>query len=543
MIQLEQITLLPEEDETMLQVRACKKLGIGEKDLLELHILRQVLDARKKGNIFFRYTLAVKVKGEERLLRRLAGKQGISRYEKKTVSFPSGQAKSPLRPVVVGFGPAGLFASYVLAKAGLCPIVLERGGDVESRQQAVEAFWAGGKLSTENNVQFGEGGAGTFSDGKLTARTKDGRSRFVLETLVRFGAPEEILYSYRPHVGTDLLKDVVRRMREDIIKMGGEVHFFSKMTDFCLENGQVTGVQWNGRDWIKTQDLVLALGHSARDTFTLCYEKGLRMEQKPFAMGVRVEHLQKEIDRMQFGSFCEEKSLIPASYQLTAQTADGRGVYTFCMCPGGFVVNASSEEGRLAVNGMSYHARDGENANSALLVQVWPADFPSDHPLAGMEWQREVEEAAFLAGGGNGYAPAQRLGDFLADRPTVSFSRVKPTCRPGVQMCALSQVLPEVLVGALKEGILAMDHKWPGFAAEDAVLTAVESRSSSPVRLLRQKETLQAEGIGGLYPAGEGAGYAGGIVSAAVDGVRVAEKIWKSHLPKEMDGTKGGRGV
>lgn len=523
MIQVDAITLLPQEPMEKLMQRAEKKLGLTPGEIVSYQILKESLDARKKGNIFFRYSLTLELKQKNKETDLL--QQGLAKPYQPMAPLIVPKVQSRQRPVVVGFGPAGMFCALILSRAGLCPLVVERGEDVDQRTEAVEDFWHTGRLNPESNVQFGEGGAGTFSDGKLTARTKDSRSRFVLETFVSHGAPEEILYSAFPHIGTDRLRSVVKNLRQEILSLGGEIRFGVKLMDLHLSKGCIQAVALSDGSLIPTDCLILALGHSARDTFSLLEQKGFAMEPKPFAMGVRIEHRQEDINQMQFGALSHLPRLIPASYRLTAQTASGRGVYTFCMCPGGTVVAAASEPGRLCTNGMSYHARDGENANSALLVQVSPADYPGNDALAGMRWQQEIEQAAYQAGGGGYVAPAQRVEDFFAHRKTEQFGAVTPSYRPGVRGVDLHAVLPQVLCQGIREGLMAMEKKCPGFCQKDAVLTAVESRSSSPVRLLRQKDTLQAVGISGVYPIGEGAGYAGGIVSAAVDGIRAGQAI------------------
>jgi len=402
---------------------------------------------------------------------------------------------------------------------------VERGGDVESRKAAVETFWNTGKLDTENNVQFGEGGAGTFSDGKLTTRIKDPRCRKVLEEMVDAGAPEEILYDAKPHIGTDLLRGVVKNIREKINALGGEVRFFAKVTGFEWKGDTIAAVLLADGERIETEDVVLALGHSARDTFELLHAEKFLLELKPCAMGVRIEHPQKMVDAAQYGEAAHK--LPAADYRLTYTTEKGRGVYTFCMCPGGYVVAAASEEGRLAVNGMSEHARDGKNANSALLVQVYPEDFGSDHPLAGMYFQRELEEKSFVAGGSDFTAPVERVGSFLKTGMAETIE-VEGTYRPGKKECSMDEIFPVFMTEALREALPAMGRKLKGFDRPDALLTAVESRSSSPIRILRDEKGMSLK-YKGVYPAGEGAGYAGGIVSAAVDGILVAEKIAEKY--------------
>lgn len=523
MIRITDLKLPVHGTEEQLKKRAAKALGIPMEGIMQMQIFRRSLDARKKDQIHYVYVVDVKVENEKKVLSK--AKRNISVTPAYSYAFPQGRAECKKRPVVVGFGPGGMFAALLLAQMGLKPIVLERGGDVESRKKAVSLFWQEGRLDTENNVQFGEGGAGTFSDGKLTTRIKDPRCRKVLEEMVEAGAPEDILYDAKPHIGTDLLQGVVQGIREKIGSLGGEVRFFAKVTDILVKDGGVEGVVLADGEKIQTDDVVLAIGHSARDTFEMLYQKGVLLEQKPFAMGVRIEHPQKMIDIAQYGDAAEK--LPPGDYRLTYTTKKGRGVYTFCMCPGGYVVAAASEEGRLAINGMSQHARDGENANSALLVQVFPVDFGSDHPLAGMYFQRDLEEKAFALGGGSYTAPIQSVGGFLGI--SKESPRVCPTYRPRTKEADLSKIFPPFMTEALGEAIPVMGKKLKGFDREDAVLTAVESRSSSPVRILRNDhgESLWAKG---LYPTGEGAGYAGGIISAAVDGILAAEKIFQKNL-------------
>ncbi len=524
MIRVSELKLPIEGSQRALEKKLAKVLRVPVEEIKGYRIFKRSLDARKKDNIHYAYVVDVEVKNEKKILEKNRDKN-ISKTPDLAYRMMKGQTMPAKRPVVVGFGPAGMFAGVLLAEMGLCPIVLERGGDVDSRKEAVDCFWNTGKLDTENNVQFGEGGAGTFSDGKLTTRIKDPRCRKVLEEMVDAGAPEEILYDAKPHIGTDLLCGVVKHIRKKIISLGGEVRFFAKVTGFAWNGGQIKAVLLKDGERIETDDVVLALGHSARDTFELLHAEEFALEQKPFAMGVRIEHPQKMVDAAQYGEAAHK--LPAADYRLTYTTSKGRGVYTFCMCPGGYVVAAASEEGRLAVNGMSEHVRDGKNANSALLVQVFPEDFGSDHPLAGMYFQRELEEKAFQAGGSDYTAPVQRVGSFQKTG-TASASEVEATYRPAVKESDMDEIFPVFMTEALREALPAMGRKLKGFDREDALLTAVESRSSSPIRILRD-ETAMSLKKAGVYPAGEGAGYAGGIVSAAVDGIYVAEKIVEKY--------------
>ncbi len=508
----------------------CRRYGLEAGRLREKRIVRESLDARKKGDLFFLHTVDFALEtaaAEEKLLRRkgAAGKLEASPQEGYALQGGPVPAGSP-RPLVVGFGPCGIFAALALARMGRRPLVLERGAAMEARTAAVERFWQTGVLDPKSNVQFGEGGAGAFSDGKLTTRIKDPRIHFVLEALIAAGAPEEIRFQQRPHIGTDLLKEVVTALRREIEALGGEVRFESCVTDLKTEDGALRAILVNGTEEIPAAQLIFAPGHSARDSFRMLQSRGLAMAQKPFSMGLRVEHLQREITLAQYG----EETPFPADYQLSLHTADGRGVYTFCMCPGGYVVAAASEEGRLVTNGMSYHSRAGENANSALLVDVRPEDFGGPDPLAGVRFQEQWEETAYHLGGGGYRAPAQRMGDFLAGRAEAGpmpESPLQPTYRPGVRWCAVDDCLPPFVSAAMREAIPQMARQLRGFDCPEAILTGIESRSSSPVRLLRDKESLQSN-IRGLYPAGEGAGYAGGIVSSAVDGIRAAEALTAS---------------
>ena len=507
-----------------LAAEAARLLRMREKDILSLRLLRRSVDAREEVRLV--YTVEVAVKEESAILRRARSRK-ISRAAQAPAYTPPSPLPAPaVPPVVVGAGPAGLFAALVLAQAGLRPILLERGRPVERRKADVERFWATGELDLTSNVQFGEGGAGAFSDGKLNTGVKNERIGWILEQFAGAGASADILYDAKPHIGTDELVTVVQNLRETIIHYGGEVRFGVKVTGLVTEDGRVTGVraaQGGEEAVIPASCVLLAIGHSARDTFEALHAQGVPMEPKPFSMGVRIEHPQRLVNESQYGPFADAPGLGAADYKLNVRLPDGSSAYTFCMCPGGYVVAAASEEGGVVTNGMSDHARDGENANAALLVTLNPADFPDRSPLGGMYWQRQLEQTAFRAGGSNYRAPAQLVGDFLARRPSQTLGGVQPTYRPGVTLCELHTVLPERITSVLEQALPELDRKLHGFAAPDAVLTAPETRSSSPVRILRD-ETRQSQ-LRGLYPCGEGAGYAGGITSAALDGILTAEAV------------------
>ena len=500
-----------------LKAACARKLGVKPSDILETVLLRRSVDARKRGDVHFLVSAAVSLRnGEER----------FSPYVPRSYPLPEPLERRPtFRPVVCGAGPAGLFAALTLARAGAEPLLIERGGSVEERREDVERFLRTRVLDTESNVQFGEGGAGAFSDGKLTTGTHDIRGLRVLRDLAAAGAPEEILWQAKPHIGTDRLPAAVQGLRRMILENGGEVRFRTRLTDLRVVNGTLTGVTLRSgekEDFFPTDTLILAAGHSARDLFELLYASGAEMIQKPFSMGVRCEHPQELIDAAQYGSFAGHPALGAADYKLSTRLGNGRGVYTFCMCPGGTVVAAASEDGGLAVNGMSTFARDGRNANAAMLCEVRPSDFGSEHPLAGMELQRTWERAAFLAGGGDWHAPAQLMGDFLAGRDSSGPGSVLPTYPLGVRFRSLDGCLPGFVLESLREAVPVFARKLRGYDLPDAVLTGVESRSSSPVRICRD-ESGQSN-IRGLFPCGEGAGYAGGILSAGADGIRQAEK-------------------
>lgn len=521
MIRINQIKLYPGHSEKELRNEIIRLLRINEKRLISYEIAKKSIDARK-GNIHFSYAVDVKISDEKNILNRLNNKNIMLINPVKYTPSVTGTENKKNPPIVVGSGPAGLFCTYLLARYGYKPVLLERGEDVDRRKKSVEKFWNTGVLNTESNVQFGEGGAGTFSDGKLNTLVKDksGRNRFVLETFVKFGAPDEILYINKPHIGTDILCDVVKNMRNEIISLGGEVKFNTCLTDIELSEGKVTGIVVNGSTKIPCDTLVLALGHSSRDTFKMLLKKDIIMEPKAFAVGVRVQHPQEMINISQYK--VKDNPYLPAAdYKIAANLNNGRSVYSFCMCPGGYVVNSSSEENMLAINGMSYSKRDGKNANSAIIVSITPKDFNGDSPLSGIEYQRNLEKAAYRLA--NGAVPVQLLKDFKNKTASVSFGETEPMIKGRFAMADLSSILPQYIYDSIVEGMDIFAGKIKGFNRDDTVLAGIESRTSSPVRILRGED--YQSNIKGIYPCGEGAGYAGGITSAAMDGIRVFDKI------------------
>ena len=523
MIKYNQLKMYPGYTTKDIIEKIAAKLHIQADGITDVKILKESIDARKKPDVYYSLSVAFSCEKEQELLKKQQKNKDISLHRPVTVTFPQVDATFLQHPpVIVGAGPAGLFCAYYLAKMGLSPVLLERGKAVDERAKDVETFWLNGKLNPSSNVQFGEGGAGTFSDGKLNTLTKDpyGYQQEVLSLFVKAGANPAILYEQKPHLGTDQLISIVKNIRNEIIRMGGTVRFEAKLTDISFDSHkEAVSVTVNDQEIIPTNHVILAIGHSARDTFELLYQKQLDMEAKSFAVGYRVQHLQKDIDMSQYG-VQEKGKFPPAPYKVTAQTKNGRGVYSFCMCPGGYVVNASSEDGRLCINGMSYSDRGSDNANSAIIVSVTPEDFESKHPLSGVEFQRKLEKKAYDAG--KGAIPLQRLEDFKNNCPSVTSGNIKPVLKGAYTYGNLRGILPETLEEAFLDGMTQFGHKIKGFDDDDTLLAGIEARTSSPVRILRDQTSCESVSVKGIYPCGEGAGYAGGITSAATDGLRVA---------------------
>ncbi|BBI98608.1 hypothetical protein FGKAn22_03010 [Ferrigenium kumadai] len=538
MLRLTEIKLPIEHPEGEIKAAILERLNIAESDLLRYEVFKRGVDARKKNSILFTYTLDVELRNEAAVLARFRKDPHVGITPDTGYHFVA-QAPRNLneRPVVIGMGPAGLFAGLILAQMGFRPIILERGKAVRERTKDTWGLWRQGKLDPESNVQFGEGGAGTFSDGKLYSQIKDPRylGRKVLAEFVKAGAPEEIMYVSHPHIGTFRLVGMVEKMRETIQSLGGEIRFQSRVDDVEIDNGQVRAVVLSSGERMATNHLVLAIGHSARDTFEMLYRRGVYIEAKPFSIGFRIEHPQSLIDRARYGSNAGNPLLGAADYKLVHHAANGRSVYSFCMCPGGTVVAATSEPGRVVTNGMSQYSRNERNANSGIVVGITPEDYPPvpddpKSPLAGVEFQRRWESRAFELGGGTYQAPGQLVGDFLAGKPSRNFGEVQPSYTPGVHLTDLSTALPDYAIAAIREALPAFAKQIRGFDLADAVLTGVETRTSSPVRIKRNDDDLQSLNTRGLYPTGEGAGYAGGILSAAVDGIKVAEAVALSMM-------------
>ncbi|HWT71029.1 MAG TPA: NAD(P)/FAD-dependent oxidoreductase [Oxalicibacterium sp.] len=522
----------PEED---LRAAILARLGIAPSELIGYSVFRRGYDARKKHAIALVYTLDVELRNEAQVAKRLKGNRHVSQAPDTSYQFV-GQAPADLktRPVVVGFGPCGIFAALILAQMGFKPIILERGKVVRERTKDTWGLWRKRELNPESNVQFGEGGAGTFSDGKLWTQIKDPKhyGRKVLTEFVKADAPPGILYVSKPHIGTFRLVKMVELMRAEIEALGGEFRFESKVDDIEVDNGHVRGVKLADGSHIATDHVVLAIGHSARDTFRMLQARGIYIEPKPFSMGFRIEHPQSLIDACRFGPSAGNPILGAADYKLVHHASNGRSVYSFCMCPGGTVVAATSEPGRVVTNGMSQYSRNERNANAGIVVGITPDDYPGD-ALAGMEFQQQWEAKAFELGGGNYDAPGQLVGDFIANRPSTAFGAVLPSYKPGVKLGDLNPSLPSYAIDAIREALTAFDKQIKGFSMHDAVLTGIETRTSSPIRIKRDDRTLQSINTQGLYPAGEGAGYAGGIMSAAIDGIRVAEALALSMLEQK----------
>lgn len=518
MLRINNIKIRKDLSENEILETAIKKNKIQKEDILNWHIWRKSIDARKKDDVHYNYSIDIQVKNENK----------YKKLEKvKKIEMPKIKIKNNLttRPIIVGAGPAGLFAALTLVENNIKPIIIEQGQSVEKRKKTVDIFLKTGKLNPSSNVQFGEGGAGTFSDGKLTTGISSPFCRKVLEEFVHFGAPKQILYLSKPHIGTDYLIHIIKNMREYIIAKGGTFYFDTKVVDFEITNHHISGVYTihdQSKEIIQTEQVILAVGHSSRDTFEKLYQKGITMEAKNFSVGVRIEHLQEWVNQAQYGTITK-LNLPPADYKLAYHSSTGRSCYTFCMCPGGVVMASSSEANTIVTNGMSNFLRDGQNANSALLVNITPADFNSNSPLAGIYFQKDLEEKAFTLGGSNYFAPVQRVEDFIKNQKSEQIGVVKPTYQPGFALANLNEILPNFVSDTLKEGIQFFDTKLTGFANPDSLLTGLETRSSSPVKILRNEKLIS--NVSGLYPCGEGAGYAGGIMSAAVDGIKCAMAV------------------
>ncbi|MDR5780447.1 NAD(P)/FAD-dependent oxidoreductase [Caballeronia sp. LZ065] len=532
MLRLSEIKLPLDHPESAIEaavIARLEEMGVAAKELVHFHVYRRAHDARKRADIKLTYIIDVELQDETPVLKRLASQPFPHCAPTPDMAYrfvaKAPAASTQLRPVVIGMGPCGLFAGLILAQMGFRPIILERGKAVRERTKDTWGLWRRNELNPESNVQFGEGGAGTFSDGKLYSQIKDPNhyGRKVLDEFVKAGAPEDILYLARPHIGTFRLVSMVEKMRAEIHRLGGEVRFQQRVEDIEIEGGQVRGLRLSSGETLRCDHVVLAIGHSARDTFQMLHDRGVYMEAKPFSLGFRIEHPQGVIDRSRFGKFAGHEKLGAADYKVVHHASNGRAVYSFCMCPGGTVVAATSEPGRVVTNGMSQYSRAERNANAGIVVGITPDDYPGG-PLAGIDFQRKWEERAFELGGRDYSAPGQLVGDFIAGRPSTSLGSVTPSYKPGVKPTDLSTALPDYVIEAIREALPELDKKIKGFAMHDAVLTGVETRTSSPLRL-RRKDDYQSVNVEGLYPAGEGAGYAGGIYSAAIDGIEVAQAL------------------
>jgi uncharacterized FAD-dependent dehydrogenase len=540
-IRLEEIALKLNEPESFLIKKITDILNIKTTEIINYKIIKKALDSRRKSNILFIYSVDVEVTNPKKLLKDLEEKIGsikekIIKHKARLVESYAYNIKlvskklNNERPIIIGSGPSGLFAALVLAKAGLKPLLIERGKDVAARIKDVDLFFNEGKLNINSNIQFGEGGAGTFSDGKLYTLINDPRKKFIFEEFISSGAPEEIATDAHPHIGTDKIREAIKNIRQEIINLGGEVRFETCLTDLETKNNKITYAIFNNKERIKVNELILAVGHSARDTYAMLLKNKLDIEAKSFSIGLRIEHNAETMKKIQYGNLYQHPNLPAARYALACHIPGYRSVYTFCMCPGGYVIAAASEDKTVVTNGMSEYARDGKNSNSALLVNVFPSDFESTHPLAGVEFQRKWEKKAFVIGGSNYKAPAQSVGDFLKDKKSNRLIGVKPTYKPGVTPTSLNDCLPDYITSSIREALPIFNQKIKGFSNPDAVLTGVETRSSSPIRIIRG-ETMESN-IKGVYPIGEGAGYAGGIISSAIDGLKVAEIIIEKYLKK-----------